>query len=263
MWMESQKLKLAPSFKKHLARFNKDKRSSLCVAVDDQVAGLVSYSDGTRPESAAIVERLRDNGRRRVVLLSGDSPEVVKNVARTVGINEAVGGLLPEQKADYVRTMREEGCVVAMVGDGINDAPALAIADVGISIAGSTDVALETADVVLLDGGLARLEKAFQISDRAMSRVRQNLGVIVVPNAIAIALGALGLIGPPLAAIINNGATFLAVLVGTFPLLKTRGRHPLAGMGSSESEPTPITARLHDGPRLLAAGVGGERKRKL
>jgi Cu2+-exporting ATPase len=106
------------------------------------------------------------------VLLSGDGPEVVKNVARELGIDEALGGLLPEEKADYVRRMRAGGCVVAMVGDGINDAPALASADVGISIAGSTDVALETADVVLLDGGLSRLEKAFQIGDQSMSSVR-------------------------------------------------------------------------------------------
>jgi heavy metal translocating P-type ATPase len=266
MWMESQKLKIGPSFKKHLARFKKDRSSSLCVAVDDEVVGLVAYSDGTRPESAAIVRRLRDNGRRQVVLLSGDSPEVVKNVARAVGIDEAVGGLLPEQKADYVSRMRAAGCVVAMVGDGINDAPALAAADVGISIAGSTDVALETADVVLLDGGLARIEKAFQISDRAMSSVRQNLGIIIVPNAIAIALGAFGLIAPPMAAIINNGATFLAVLVGTIPLLKMPARHPRPGVESSESEPTPTIVHLRDArpstiesrdsPRLLAAGAG-------
>jgi Cu2+-exporting ATPase len=197
------------------------------------------------------------------VLLSGDSPEVVKNFARTMGIDEAVGGLLPEQKAEYVRRMQAAGSVVAMVGDGINDAPALAAADVGISIAGSTDVALETADVVLLDGGLARLEQAFQISDRAMSSVRQNLGIIIVPNAIAIALGAFGLIAPPLAAIINNAATFLAVLVGTIPLLKMPARHPRPGVESSECEPTstinPLldapasTIKSRDLPRLLAA----------
>jgi len=229
------------------------------------VVGLIAYSDGTRPESAAIVRRLRENGRRRVVLLSGDSPSVVKNLARAVGIDRAVGGLLPEQKADYVRKLRAAGRVVAMVGDGINDAPALAAADVGISIAGSTDVALETADVVLLDGSLARLEKTFQISERAMSSVRQNLGIIIVPNAIAIALGAFGFIAPPLAAIINNGATFLAVLVGTTPLLKKPTRYPPRDVEKSQSDPGSIVTRSldapaasiesRDSPRFLDAGV--------
>ena len=267
-WMEGQKLEIGLSFKKHLERFKKEGNSSLCVAVDEEVIGLVAYSDRTRPESAAIVQRLRGNGRRKIVLLSGDSPEVVKNVARTVGIDEAVGGLLPEQKAEYVRKMRAAGHVVAMVGDGINDAPALASADVGISFAGSNDVALETADVVLLDRGLARLEKAFQIGDRAISSVRQNLGIIIVPNAIAIALGACGLIAPPMAAIINNGATCLAVLAGTIPLLKIPARHPRPGIESSESELTSTTAYLPDAPastiesrrspRLLAAGANGK-----
>ncbi len=237
MWMESQNLKISPAFRRHLARFERSSRSSLCVAVDDDVVGLVCYSDGTRRDSAAVVERLQSDGRRRVVLLSGDTPEVVKNLARAVGIDEAVGGLLPHEKAEYVKRLQQSGRVVAMVGDGINDAPALAAADVGISVAGSNDVAIETADVVLLSGGLARLEKAFDVSDRAMSSVRQNLGIIVVPNAIAIALGALGLIGPPLAAIINNGATMLAVLVGTAPLLRRSNRHPVTGE-RSEHEPT-------------------------
>jgi heavy metal translocating P-type ATPase len=256
MWMESQKLKIPPAFKRHLAHFKKDKSSSLCVAVDDEVVGLVAYSDGTRPESAAIVRRLQENGRRQVVLLSGDSPEVVKNLARAVGIDTAVGGLLPEQKADYVRKLRAAGHIVAMVGDGINDAPALAAADVGISIAGSTDVALETADVVLLDGSLAQLEKAFEISEQTMARVRQNLGIIIAPNAVAIALGALGLIAPPMAAIINNGTTFLAVLVGTAPLLKMSAR-PRRGVENSKSKPAPAirlrapVAVSRASPRLL------------
>lgn len=267
-WMESQNLDIGISLQEHLARFKKDGNSSLCVAVDEEVIGLVAYSDRTRPESAAIVQRLRGDGRRKIVLLSGDSPEVVNNVARTVGIDEAVGGLLPEQKAEYVRKLRAAGHVVAMVGDGINDAPALASADVGISFAGSNDVALETADVVLLDRGLVGLEKAFQIGDRAISSVRQNLGIIIVPNAIAIALGACGLIAPPMAAIINNGATFLAVLAGTIPLLKIPARHSQPGIESAENEFTSTTARLPDALastnesrrslRLLAAGADGK-----
>ena len=260
MWMESQKLKIPPSFKRHLARFNEDKSSSLCVAVEDAVVGLVAYSDGTRPESAAIVRRLRDNGRRQVVLLSGDGPEVVKNLARAVGIDTAVGGLLPEEKADYVRKLRAAGRVVTMVGDGINDAPALAVADVGISIAGSTDVALETADVVLLDGSLAQLEKAFEISERTMSRVRQNLGIIVVPNSIAIALGALGLINPPMAAIINNGTTFLAVLVGTAPLLKMPPRLSRRGVEDKESDPPSAITHSVRSRRLRLPSNRGTRR---
>jgi heavy metal translocating P-type ATPase len=265
VWMESEGLKISSSFKRRLAGFEKNSRSSLCVAVDHEVVGLVCYSDGTRRESEAIVRRLQGDGRRRVVLLSGDSPEVVKNLASTVGIYEAIGGLLPHEKAEYVRRLQETGNVVAMVGDGINDAPALAAADVGISIAGSTDVALETADVVLLSGGLARLEKAFRIGDRAMSSVRKNLGIIVVPNAIAIALGALGLIGPPLAAVINNGATFLAVLVGTLPLLKMPERHPQAEAGDVEYDEATAPGDLIDPPagmrgsalRLVAGQKGG------
>jgi P-type E1-E2 ATPase len=223
------------------------------------VVGLVAYSDATRPESAAIVRSLQGDGRRKIVLLSGDSPEVAKNVARTVGIDEAVGGLLPEQKAEHVRRMQAAGSVVAMVGDGINDAPALAAADVGISIAGSTDVALETADVVLLGGGLARLEQAFQISDRTMSRVRQNLGIIIVPNAIAIALGAFGLIAPPVAAIINNGSAFLAVLAGTIPLLKVPARHPRLGVESVENNRTSTIVHLLDAPTSTIESRGSSR----
>lgn len=221
-WLESQHLAISTSFARHIARFKRHRLSSLAVAVDGRVVGLIAYADGTRPESAAMVRALRANGRRSVVLLSGDSPAVVKTVARSVGIDEAVGGLLPQQKADYVRRMRAGGCVVAMVGDGINDAPALASADVGIALAGSADVALETADVVLLDGGLTRLVRAFHISEQAMTSVRRNLGLIIAPNAAAIVAGACGLIGPALAAIINNGATILAVLVGTAPLLRRR-----------------------------------------
>ena len=158
---------------------------------------------------------------------------VVQRVAQVVGIDEAQGSLLPNQKADYVKKMRAEGHIVAMVGDGINDAPALALADVGVSIEGSTQVAVETADVILRDNRLLQLAEAFFISDQAMASVRRNLGIIIVPNAIAILLGALGLITPPIAAIINNGSTIAAVLVSSAPLLKdsfTKGRKSNDGL---------------------------------
>ncbi len=194
--------------------------SSLLVAVDGELQGAIGYADEPRPESAAVVAALKSGGRRRTVLLSGDARDTVLAVARAVGVDEARAELLPEDKVAFVHELQRAGRIVAMVGDGINDAPALAAADVGISLHGSTDVALEAADVVLLEGGLARLQLAFETGERAMGRVRQGLGLVVVPNAAAIVLGALGIINPALATVANNGSTLIAALVGVAPLLR-------------------------------------------
>src|SRR6185437_3087797 len=156
--------------------------STLLVAVDGRFEGALGYADAPRPESAAVVAALKAGGRRRTVLLSGDARAPVEAVARAVGVDEAHGELLPEDKVAFVKEAQRLGRVVAMVGDGINDAPALALADVGISLHGSTDVALEAADVILLEGGLRRLQIAFEVGEQAMRRVRQGVGIVVVPN---------------------------------------------------------------------------------
>jgi Cu2+-exporting ATPase len=196
--------------------------SSVIAAVDGEVVAVIGYADAPRPESASIVHALRANGRRRVVLLSGDAQRPVDAIARMVGIDEAIAEVLPEQKAEIVRRLKSEGRRVAMVGDGINDAPALAVADVGVSLRGGTDVALETADVVLLEGGLERLPRIFQVADEAMARVKQVLGVVLVPNAIAIVAGALGFINPIMAATVNNGSTIIAAGHAAAPLIRRR-----------------------------------------
>jgi Cu2+-exporting ATPase len=196
--------------------------SSLCVAVDGELAAVLGYADAPRPESRAVVGALKAGGRREVLLLSGDGPGPVSAVGRAVGADRALAELLPEDKARHIQELQRAGKTVAMVGDGINDAPALAVADVGVSLHGSTDVALETADVVLLEGGLCKLPEAFAIADRAMALVWRGLGLVIVPNALAIGLGALGLITPGVAAAVNNGATIVAALAGLSPLFRER-----------------------------------------
>ena len=193
--------------------------SSLCVAVDGRLEAVLGYADEPRPESRAVVEALKAGGRREVILMSGDAAGPVAAIAARVGVDRALGELLPEDKAHHVKALQREGKTVAMIGDGINDAPALAVADVGISLEGGTDVALETADVVLLEGGLSKLPDAFAAADRAMRHVHRGLGLVIVPNAIAVALGAAGLITPGVAAAVNNGSTVVAALAGLAPLV--------------------------------------------
>jgi Cu2+-exporting ATPase len=157
-----------------------------------------------------------------VLLLSGDAKAPVEAIARSCGIDDAIGEVLPEHKASVVRRLKAEGRKVAMVGDGINDAPALAVADVGISLRGGTEVALETADVVLLEGGLERLPGVLKLSEDAMARVKEVLGIVLAPNAVAIGAGAVGLINPVMAAMINHGSTIAAALHAVTPLLRSR-----------------------------------------
>jgi len=193
--------------------------SSVLVAMEDELVGVLGFADAPRKESRDVVQALRDGGRRKVVLLSGDARAPVEAVARHCGVDEAIAEVLPHEKADVVRALKAQGRKVAMIGDGINDAPALALADVGISLDGATAVAQETADVVLLDGGIARLPQAFDLSRETMKRVHNGILIVIVPNVAAIAMGAMGLINPIAAAMLNNGSTIAAALYAAFPLI--------------------------------------------
>src|SRR5690606_9665800 len=126
-------------------------RTGVLVAREGRLAGVMGLADEIREDAAMAVSGLRRSGIRRVIMLTGDHSAVAESVARSVGVDEVHAGLLPEDKLDMIRRLRAEGEVVAMVGDGVNDAPALATADVGIAMgAAGTDVAVETADIALL-----------------------------------------------------------------------------------------------------------------
>ncbi|MDO8912741.1 MAG: heavy metal translocating P-type ATPase [Phenylobacterium sp.] len=163
--------------------------TGIFVAVDGALAGLIGISDPIKPNAAEVVAQLREQG-VRVVMLTGDNRVTAQAVADRLGISEVEAEVLPGQKADVVHRLRAEGRVVAMAGDGVNDAPALAAADVGVAMGAGSDVAIESAGITLLRGDLAALLRARRLSRAVMSNIRQNLVLAFVYNALGVPIAA-------------------------------------------------------------------------
>jgi len=168
---------------------------SIYAAVDGEVVAGFTVADPIKETSPEAVAALQAQG-VRIVLLSGDVQKTAQAVGRELGIDEAIGGMLPEQKAEHVKRLQSEGRIVAMAGDGINDAPALAQADVGIAMGTGTDVAIESAGVTLVKGDLRGIAKAIGLSRATMRNVKQNLFFAFVYNALGVPLAALGVLSP-------------------------------------------------------------------
>ena len=164
------------------------------VVVNDTVQGLLVITDEIKPEAKETIARLKKMG-LTLYLLSGDNKKTVNIVAKEVGIDRVIADVDPRDKADEIRRLQEEGHVVAMVGDGINDAPALAQADIGFSIGTGTDVAVEASDVTLIRGDLRGVIAAIELSQSTMRTIRSNLFFAFIYNALGIPLAA-GLLYP-------------------------------------------------------------------
>ncbi|WP_218563470.1 copper-translocating P-type ATPase [Pseudomonas sp. 43NM1] len=168
--------------------------SVMLLAVDGEAAGLLAVSDPVKASSAAALEGLKVAG-IRVIMATGDSLTTAKAVAARLGIDEVHGGVTPADKLALVEKLQREGCVVAMAGDGINDAPALAKADVGVAMGTGTDVAMNSAQITLVKGDLRGIAQARMISEQTVTNMKQNLGFALVYNALGIPLAA-GLLFP-------------------------------------------------------------------
>jgi Cu+-exporting ATPase len=197
------------------------------VAVDGALAGWAAIADPVRPTSAAAVSRLRAMG-LDVVMLTGDNARTADAVARATGIAHVVAGVLPEGKVDEVKRRQADGAVVAMVGDGVNDAPALARADVGIAMGGGTDVANDAGDVVLMRADLAGVARAVDLSRRTLATTKQNLfwafiyNVVGIPVAAGVLYPAFGITLSPILA--SAAMAFSSVSVVTNSLRLRRAR---------------------------------------
>jgi Cu+-exporting ATPase len=166
-----------------------DGHTVVLVAVDGRIAGLLGIADPVKPEAAQAIRDLRKEG-LRVVMLTGDSQTTAEAVARQLGISDFEAGVLPSHKADAVKKLQEQGRVVAMAGDGINDAPALAQAQVGIAMGTGTDVAMESAGITLLKGDLAALVRARRLSRAVMRNIRENLFFAFIYNSLGVPIAA-------------------------------------------------------------------------
>jgi Cu2+-exporting ATPase len=195
--------------------------SSLLMAVDGHLVGLIPYSDRIRPESHDVIGILNNRGIRDTIMLTGDNGTVARAVAKRLGLSRFVADTLPADKAEYIQQLRREGRVVAMVGDGINDSPALSFADVGIAMKHGAQVAHESANIVLMEDNLWKLVKAIEISSAGVALIKQNYGIVAVMNTVALLLALPGgLITPQLTALISNGSAIVASLNAVRPTLR-------------------------------------------
>jgi Cu2+-exporting ATPase len=249
--MEREKIALGP-LGEALKRMSLEGRTVVIVGVDGQAAGLLAVADAPRPTSRQAVSALRAAG-IEVVMLTGDNEATAKRIASELGITSVIAEVLPAQKAEKIAELQRSGKRVAMVGDGVNDAPALAQADLGIAIGAGTDVAIETADIVLMRSDPLDVATAFAIGRGTLRKMRQNLGwaigynVIALPIAAGVFQPAFGLVlRPEIAAISMSGSS---VIVAVNALLLKRLRLPhiqpsvdAEGPMAAKPVPAPIAA---------------------
>ena len=196
--MESKQIDLS-MYDANITRLQEAGKTAMLVAVNGKLAGIIAVADTIKPGSAEAIQKLRSMN-LEVVMLTGDNRQTAMAIAKQAGVDRVLAEVLPGDKSAQIKQLQQEGKIVAMVGDGINDAPALAQADVGIAIGTGTDVAIASAPVVLISGDLRGVPKAIGLSRKTLSTIKQNLFWAFIYNIILIPAAAFGIMSPILAA---------------------------------------------------------------
>ncbi|GHP17866.1 putative cation-transporting P-type ATPase C [Rhodococcus sp. NKCM2511] len=220
--LRSEDVAVSEDAQQWVSRLQDEAETPLLLAVDGVLVGLISLRDEVRTNASAVLNALRADGVERIIMLTGDHPKTAAAVAAELGITEWRAEVMPDEKLGAVRELQDAGYVVAMVGDGTNDAPALAVADIGIAMGlAGTDVAVETADVALASDDLSRLLDVRDLGRHSVSVIRQNYGMSIAVNALGLAVSAGGALSPVLAAILHN-ASSVAVVGNSSRLIRYR-----------------------------------------
>jgi Cd2+/Zn2+-exporting ATPase len=208
-------------------------QTPMIVAIDDTVAGVIAVADALRTDAAAMVDRLHHSGVRTVVMLTGDAPQVAHAVATATGIDEVHAGLLPEDKLDAVAALQRRGHTVAMVGDGVNDAPALATANIGVAMgAAGSAVAVETADIALMGDDLLKLPEAISLAKRTVNNMRQNITIAMITVTLLLVGVLFGGVTMAIGMLVHE-ASVLIVIINAMRLLRRRARQPAPRFATS------------------------------
>jgi Zn2+/Cd2+-exporting ATPase len=177
--MQQENVQISDKAKEDITRFEQNGNSLVLTSVDGELKALIGIRDQIRPGVIAVIQKLKDLHVKNLVVLSGDNQGTVDLVAREIGLTKAYGHMLPEEKSTYIERLQAKGQVVAFVGDGVNDSPSLALAQIGIAMGNGTDVAIETSDIVLMNSDLNRLPYALGLTKKTVKNMRQNIIIAV------------------------------------------------------------------------------------
>ncbi len=234
-YMERENITIPPTIEAALQETRERGQTGILTAINGEIAGMIEFKSSIRDEATQVIADLKREGIKEIVLISGDHDAPTKELSHKLGMDRYFAGVLPHEKADYVKLLQSEGKKVMMVGDGINDSAALSYADIGVSLKGASTIAVDVADVIFMDGTLKKFHYLFEITNILQKNVQRSFYLIAIPNTLCIAGAFVGIFGLKGSLILNNGFNLIAAMNGMLPYTEKTGN--TARLSSLDDKP--------------------------